>query len=196
MMAKADKQDEEIEAELKKVFDERQKESPSGRVFAMNSPKIAVFIAIFCSAVNGSLQPFFGLVFSKLLAAMSIPKIYVEGVLLRDFETYMFEETDIYVYILLGCAVISFVIQYLKLVLFGRVSENVTLKIRKVLYTSIIRKNIGFFDNRENSAGVLTAAMAQDTSVINGMSSESMAVMSDAGFAVVIGIIIAFFYCW
>ena len=46
---------------------------------------------------------------------------------------------------------------------FGFLSNNVTLKIRTILYNSILEKDIGFFDYRENNASVLTSAMAQDT---------------------------------
>ena len=43
---------------------------------------------------------------------------------------------------------------------FSLLGENVTLKIRFDLYTSILRKNIGWFDESENSPAVLTSAMA------------------------------------
>jgi len=49
---------------------------------------------------------------------------------------------------------------YLNKYMFGVVGENVTIKIRKVLYASIMRKNIGWFDDRENAPGILTSSMA------------------------------------
>lgn len=52
--------------------------------------------------------------------------------------------------------------------------ENVTLGVRELLYKNILMKNIGWFDLRENSTGVLSSAMASDTAVINGVSSESL----------------------
>ena len=42
----------------------------------------------------------------------------------------------------------------------GTLGENVTLSVRKVLYTSIMSKNIGWFDHPENGTSVLTSAMA------------------------------------
>lgn len=57
---------------------------------------------------------------------------------------------------------------------FGTLGENVTLSVRKVLYTNILQKNIGWFDHPENGTSVLTSAMAQDTSIINGVSTESI----------------------
>ena len=42
-----------------------------------------------------------------------------------------------------------------------------TLKIRQVLYFSILQKNIGWFDNKDNGPSVLTSAMASETAIIN-----------------------------
>jgi ABC-type multidrug transport system fused ATPase/permease subunit len=45
---------------------------------------------------------------------------------------------------------------------FGVVGENITKNIRKALYTSLLKKNIGWFDDRENAPGVLTSALASE----------------------------------
>lgn len=58
---------------------------------------------------------------------------------------------------------------------FGVIGENVTLRIRQQLYGTIIRKNIGFFDVKDNAPGVLSATMASDASTINGAASEGLA---------------------
>lgn len=50
-----------------------------------------------------------------------------------------------------------------------------TIKIRQQLYQSIIRKEIGWFDDKENAPGVISATMASDTQTINGVSSEGVA---------------------
>ena len=79
---------------------------------------------------------------------------------------------------------------------FGFLGENVTFEVRKILYISILKKNIGWFDQKENGASVLTSAMASDTSLINGVSTESLSPIFDASFAFVASIIIGFLYCW
>lgn len=57
----------------------------------------------------------------------------------------------------------------------------------------ILEKNIGFFDLRENNASVLTSAMAEDTGIINGASTESLSPYSDAAFAILAGISIGLY---
>jgi len=93
-------------------------------------------------------------------------------------------------------AIISGVGTYLKGVSFGRLGANVTSEVRRVLYESILRKNIGWFDSRENGVSVLTSAMAQDTSVINGVSTESLAPQLEGAFAMLGGMAIGFVICW
>ena len=75
-------------------------------------------------------------------------------------------------------------------------SENVTLKIRQDLYANILQKNIGWFDLKENGASVLTSIMASETTIINGVSSESVGPQVESMFALLGGIIIGLCYCW
>lgn len=56
--------------------------------------------------------------------------------------------------------------------------------------------NIGWFDERDNGPSVLTSIMATDTSVINGIGSESIGPSAESAFGLLIGIIIAFYFCW
>jgi ATP-binding cassette subfamily B (MDR/TAP) protein 1 len=79
---------------------------------------------------------------------------------------------------------------------FGLLGENTTFEIRKKMYNTLMRKNIGWYDNKDNGVSVVTSAMAQDTSVINGVSTESLAPQFEGIFALVIGLLIGFYACW
>lgn len=77
-----------------------------------------------------------------------------------------------------------------------RVAENVIASVRADLYNTIIRKNIGWHDDRMNSAGVMTATLASDVQLLNGVSSEGTAVQTEGAVALLIGIIGAFIWSW
>jgi ATP-binding cassette subfamily B (MDR/TAP) protein 1/ATP-binding cassette subfamily B (MDR/TAP) protein 5 len=70
------------------------------------------------------------------------------------------------------------------------------MKVRALLYVSILQKNIGWFDFKDNGTGILTAAMSSDTSLINGVSTESLAPLCEALFSLLVGIGIGFYFCW
>lgn len=79
---------------------------------------------------------------------------------------------------------------------FGHLGSNVTTAVRTILYHSILEKHIGWFDLRDNGVSVLTSAMAQDTSQVNGTGTESLGPSAEAAFALLGGIGIALGYCW
>lgn len=58
--------------------------------------------------------------------------------------------------------------------MFGIISYNVTYDIRKTLYNSVLVKNIGYFDFPENSTPVLSGVMQSDTTIINGVATDSV----------------------
>ena len=79
---------------------------------------------------------------------------------------------------------------------FATLSEKVTYKMRFTLYDAILSKNIGWFDLRENSVGSLSATMASDTALVNGVSSESLGPIVESMFSLAVGLAIGFYYCW
>lgn len=84
----------------------------------------------------------------------------------------------------------------IKSYLFTVLGENVTIQIRELLYKSILEKNIGWFDLQENQSSVLTSAMAQESAIINGASSESLGPYCESVFAIVGGLVLGFYFCW
>jgi len=97
---------------------------------------------------------------------------------------------------MVGCAVLSFFFNLISKFSFGRVGENITLKVRQNLYRSILIKHIGWHDNPENATGVLSSMLAQDVQTLNGVSTEALAVGCEAMSSMLGGIVIAFVFSW
>jgi ATP-binding cassette, subfamily B (MDR/TAP), member 1 len=64
--------------------------------------------------------------------------------------------------LMLIVSVLSFFTAVSQKFCFGVIGENVTMKIRKQLYKSILSKHMGWFDDKNNSSGVLSTIMASD----------------------------------
>ena len=64
------------------------------------------------------------------------------------------------------------------------------------LYQAILKKSVGWFDARDNSAGVLTSVLASDVQALNGASTEGLSVIVETFFAVACGIVLGFIYSW
>lgn len=71
-------------------------------------------------------------------------------------------ESDIWCLAMFLCMVLSFITGFTQKFLFGIIGENITLNIRETLYGALIKKNIGWFDHRENAPGVLNSVLASD----------------------------------
>jgi ATP-binding cassette subfamily B (MDR/TAP) protein 1 len=116
-------------------------------------------------------MPVFGVFLSKMLSVLSLPLWYwdmMEGPDYVENSVKKYAAFMVMIAIIAGCG--SFVQKYS----FGTLGNNVTLKIRTLLYFNILQKNIGWFDDRDNGPSVLTSTMASDTSLINGVSTESL----------------------
>jgi len=79
---------------------------------------------------------------------------------------------------------------------FSYVASNITKTVRREVYESFLRKHIGWFDHRENSPGDLTNILASDVQILNGISSEGLAVIIEANSSIITGLIIGFYFCW
>ena len=137
----------------------------------------------------GSTQPFFGWIFSKIL------NILVEPITPEN-EQKIKDDTALYSLLTFCIGLAAFIGVTINKYSFGSLGENVTLSVRKDLYKAILRKDVGFHDDRENGTSVLTSAMAEDTALVNGISTESIGPMVDGGIAITVGLAIGFFFSW
>jgi ATP-binding cassette, subfamily B (MDR/TAP), member 1 len=127
---------------------------------------------------------------------MEIPKDLIPNITSESYNDYVSENVNkyaIYIGVMAGMTLLfSFIAKFS----FSLLGENVTLRIRYELYQSILRKNISWFDETVNSPSVLTSAMAEDTSIVNGVSTESLATILESFFSIIVGVGIGFYYCW
>jgi ATP-binding cassette subfamily B (MDR/TAP) protein 1 len=94
------------------------------------------------------------------------------------------------------CGVVSLFAVIAAKFLFGIIAENITINIRAKLYGTILQKHMGWFDEKENSAGVLVSVLASDVATLNGASSEAIGIMAEVTFSLLCGIIMGFYFFW
>jgi ATP-binding cassette subfamily B (MDR/TAP) protein 1 len=123
--------------------------------------------------IDGSIQPIFGVIFSKMIGFLSKPVdeyIGYGGVSAAELE----EDISLWALLMTAAALVLGIGACTQKTSFGTLGNNVTLEVRKLLYSNVMQKNIGWFDDRENTPSVLTTIIASDTAVVNGVSSESL----------------------
>jgi len=83
----------------------------------------------------------------------------------------------------------------LRMIAFGKLGENLTYSIRSIFYLNILEKNIGFHDERDHNASVLSASLGTDSAFIYACT-ENVGPYMEAFFALATGLVIGFCYCW
>lgn len=79
---------------------------------------------------------------------------------------------------------------------FGFGGDNLTLKLRIKLFESILRKHIGWFDNKDRAPGILTNIITEHVSAVNGLTTEAIGIMVEAALGITISCMICFIFSW
>ena len=106
--------------------------------------------------------------------------------------------TDSY-YITLGFVILSIVTltdNFLQLDMFNRVGQRVTIQLRNELFTSIINKDMEFFDLEEHNPGVLASKLGKDCVLVNSTITTVYGAIIQGGSSVIIGLAIAYYSSW
>lgn len=186
MKEKIDLIEHEEEKQDKEIKKKIEAEGFFNRLKPYTKPVINSIIGTLVSVLNGAIFPIFGIFIIKMLFAL--------------FSTYdmqkLRKDSDIWSLAMFLCAVTSLATVFCQKFLFGIVGENITINMRDKLYSALIKKSVGWFDDRENAPGILNSVLASDVQALNGASTEGAAVILESTFAMIVGIIIGFSYNW
>ena len=108
----------------------------------------------------------------------------------------MRKQVDFWVLLMFIGAILCLALTFLSKWAFGIVGENITINIRRDLYNAIMRKDIGWHDDQNNAAGILSSILAADVQKLNGVSTEGLSVAAEEMSSLVAGLIFAFCFSW
>lgn len=108
----------------------------------------------------------------------------------------MVKDSHFWALMMFICAIAGCITGFSKIFGFGLVGENVTLNMRSKLYQAITKKDMGWFDTRENAPGILTSVLASEVQKLNGASTEGLAIIVESTFALICGLVLGFIFSW
>jgi ABC-type multidrug transport system fused ATPase/permease subunit len=91
---------------------------------------------------------------------------------------------------------VSFVGNFLQLGMLGICGEKLTQRMRILCFRALLRQDIGYFDEAENSVGALSSKLATEATLVKGITGESLEIIALVVSTVAIGLGIAFSACW
>ncbi|KAI9015678.1 P-loop containing nucleoside triphosphate hydrolase protein [Phycomyces nitens] len=166
----------------------RQKSAPVSRVFHMMRSEWNLLAAgVVGSAIAGAVSPCFALVFSYTISVL----------IFHGKELALpFQGINLYAFLFLVIGIVSFFGFTAQTVFFEIAGERFTKRFRGELFHTLMRQDIGFYDDPENSLGGLTSRLAVDAKNVNEMVTKSWGDITQIIATAITGLCIAFYQSW
>ncbi|XP_056855659.1 ABC transporter B family member 10 [Raphanus sativus] len=163
----------------------RQGKVTLGRLYSMIRPdwKYGLF-GLFGSLIAGSQMPLFALGISQALVSYYM-----------DWETTQKEVKRIS--ILFCCASVITVISHaIEHTTFGIMGERLTLRVRQMMFSAILRNEIGWFDKVDNTSSMLASQLESDSTLLRTIVVDRSTILLENFGLVVTSFIISFILNW
>jgi ATP-binding cassette subfamily B (MDR/TAP) protein 1 len=144
-----------------------------------------LFVACLGAAVFGGVFPSWGLMLA-----------YSQNMFFLADPDEIREKARLYalLYVMLGgVSLISATCQFWGV---AQVAERVSINLRSQMFEAIMRREIAFFDQEENSIGALTTRLSDDSRIVNKAFGESLARQLQAFFTLAVAAILGFRASW
>lgn len=155
------------------------------RILKFNAEEwLSIAVGGFASLLNGGVMPVFAVLFAEIIGVFAKePKEQEDGI---RFYSLLF----------MGLGIISFFTNFTASFLFGRAGEYLTLRLRSHSFKALLRQEIAFFDDHNNSVGALTTRLATDAAQVQGAAGPRLGMTLMSLSSILTGVIIAFIYSW
>mmetsp|Transcript_14361 Transcript_14361/g.20338 ORF Transcript_14361/g.20338 Transcript_14361/m.20338 type:complete len:1250 (-) Transcript_14361:58-3807(-) len=160
--------------------------TPLSRIWKMNLSELGwIFIGLLGAIFAGSLMPLEGLIMANIQDAFYI----TDKDKMRDVG---FKWTAGFVG-LAGLAIIGYIMLTTG---FAVSSERLTRRLREMAFESILRHDIGWFDQKKNSTGILTANLESDANAMALATGTALGHKVHLVMTLLIGLVIGLVYAW
>lgn len=95
-----------------------------------------------------------------------------------------------------GLGAAAFLGGILQYTMLGISGGRLTKKLRSLAFRALLRQEIGFFDDRENSVGQLTSRLATEASLVQGITGDTLGSISLVVSTMIAGFLISYLSCW
>jgi ATP-binding cassette subfamily B (MDR/TAP) protein 1 len=79
---------------------------------------------------------------------------------------------------------------------FGLGGDNLSFKLRMELFKAILRKHVGWFDNKSRAPGIIVNILLDDIAQINGLTTESTGIVLESALGLFASIFICAIFTW
>lgn len=158
----------------------------AARVWKYSMEDIPLLVTgMFFAIANGCVMPSVAFVFAELLTVF-----YMDDI------SYMRERSAILSGAMGAVSVGAFIVMGIQGGIFGNIGERLTTRLRVHLFRSIMRQDVAFFDEKENTVGSLTTLLQADTTKVRTMTGQSFGSVIQAAAALTFGLTVSLTASW
>ncbi|KAG6943752.1 hypothetical protein JG688_00017452, partial [Phytophthora aleatoria] len=156
-------------------------------------PEMGYFIVgLIGACVGGIAMPASALLITGMITSMTEKYGLYESTGDRSYLSDLYDKVELYgILYLVGAAVIA-IFMYMQTYCFKFIEEKTTTRLRNTNFEGLCRQNVGFFDEKENATGALTADLATNATKVALLSGDSQARVFQAIFTLVAALVISF----
>lgn len=157
----------------------------SGRLYSMVTPDWMFGVSgTICALFAGALMPLFALGITQALVSYYM-----------DWDTTRHEVKKISLLFCVG-AVVTVIIHAIAHLSFGIMGERLTLRVREEMFSAILRNEIGWFDNTENTSSMLASRLESDATLLRTVVVDRATILIQNVGLIITSFIIAFVLNW
>ncbi|XP_058736599.1 ABC transporter B family member 6-like [Vicia villosa] len=173
---------------LRKEREARQRKPPSLRKLAELSSAEWLYAVLgsIGAAAFGSFNPLLAYVIGLVVAAYY--RINDQHHLEREIDKWC---------LIIGCmGIVTVIANFLQHFYFGIMGEKMTERVRRMMFSAMLRNEVGWFDDEENSADNLSMRLANDATFVRAAFSNRLSIFIQDSAAVIVGLLIGAVLHW
>ncbi|ETL41583.1 hypothetical protein L916_07482, partial [Phytophthora nicotianae] len=149
-------------------------------------------VGLIGACVGGIAMPASALLITGMITSMTEKYAMYENTGDKSYLSDLYDNVELYgILYLVGAAVIA-IFMYMQTYCFKFIEEKTTTRLRNTNFEGLCRQNVGFFDEKENATGALTADLATNATKVALLSGDSQARVFQAIFTLVAALVISF----
>jgi ATP-binding cassette subfamily B (MDR/TAP) protein 1 len=173
------------EQDTPSVAPEKSPEVPIRRLAYLNKPEIPVIlIGTIAAIISGVLLPIFGLLISSAI------KTFFE----QPHELRKDSKFWAIMFVVLG--LVGFLSSPIRSYFFAVAGCKLIERIRAMCFEKVVRMEVGWFDEPENSSGAIGARLSADAATVRALVGDTLGQIVQSIASVVAGLAIAFYASW
>ncbi|KNA24559.1 hypothetical protein SOVF_014520 [Spinacia oleracea] len=140
------------------------------------------------AAIFGSFNPLLAYVI-----ALIVTTYYRFG---EGHQGHLHQEVDKWCLIIACMGIVTVVANFLQHFYFGIMGEKMTERVRRMMFSAMLRNEVGWFDDEENSADTLSMRLANDATFVRAAFSNRLSIFIQDSAAVIVAVLIGMLLQW